>query len=124
MNLTQTLIHAPALKMMMMMMTGFGLALRISTSALMYVWTVILKQVALTALMSCVMIWVGRALEKMESYTNMTFNHCRDLPKHTLLTQLLHHSSIILCAQNKQAWSTEHSKLGIGSVLSKTKSFN
>jgi hypothetical protein len=73
-NLTQMMIHAPALKMMMMMMkmTGFGLALRISTSVLMYVW----KQVALTALTICVMIWVGRALEKMESYMNMTFNHC------------------------------------------------
>jgi hypothetical protein len=65
MNLTQKLIHAPAIKMMMMMMmmtmttTGFGLAQRISTSVLMYKWTVILKQVALTALMSCVMIWVG-----------------------------------------------------------------
>lgn len=106
MNLTQKLIHAPALKMMMMMtmiMTGFGLALRISTSVLMYVWTVTLKQVALTAPMSCVIIWVGRALKKMESYTNMTFTHCRVLPKHTLLTQLLHHSSIILCAQHKQA---------------------
>jgi len=86
-----------------MKMTEFGLALRISTSVLMYVWTVTLKQVALTALMSCVMICVGRALEKMESYMNITFNHCRVLPQHTLLTQLLHHSSIILCAQHKQA---------------------
>jgi hypothetical protein len=106
MNLTLKLIHAPAIKMMMMMMmmmNGFVLALRMSASVLMYVWTVILKQVALTALMSCVMIWVGRALKKMDSYTNMTFNHCRVLPKHTLLTQLLHHSSIILCAQHKQA---------------------
>jgi hypothetical protein len=50
---------------------------------------------------ACV-IWVGRALE-MESYTNMTFNHCRVLLKHTLLLQLLHHSSIILRAQHKQA---------------------
>jgi hypothetical protein len=38
--------------------------------------------------------------------------------------QLLHHSSIILRAQHKQAWSTEHSECGIGSILSKTKGFN
>jgi len=75
MNLTHKLIHASAHMMMMMMMmkmTGFGLSLRISTSVLMYVW----KQVTLTALISCVMIRVGRAVEKMESYTNITINHC------------------------------------------------
>jgi hypothetical protein len=54
MNLTQNLTHAPALKMMMMMMTGFGLALWLSTSVPMYLWIVIMKQVAFTALMSCV----------------------------------------------------------------------
>jgi hypothetical protein len=39
---------------------------------------------AFTALISCVMIsWVGTAVRKMESYTNMTFNHCCFTETHT-----------------------------------------
>jgi hypothetical protein len=64
--------------------TGFHKAMMISTSVLIYLWTMNFHYVAYSvSMISVTAVWVGGTLGKIKRVMNTTLSKCQVLPRHT-----------------------------------------